>query len=51
MGIEPTAAEIASASHVEEKEVVDMDVRLQSGEASLDAPVGDAEGAPSRDST
>jgi RNA polymerase sigma-32 factor len=44
MGIEPTAAEIAKRLSVEEKEVVDMDHRLSSGEASLDAPVGDMEG-------
>jgi RNA polymerase sigma-32 factor len=43
-GIEPTAAEIAARLHVEEKEVVDMDRRLSSGEASLDAPVGDPDG-------
>ena len=44
MGIEPTAGEIAKRLSVEESEVVDMDRRLSSGEASLDAPVGDAEG-------
>ncbi|WP_437780111.1 RNA polymerase factor sigma-32 [Sorangium sp. So ce1097] len=44
MGIEPTAAEIAKRLSVDEKEVVDMDRRLASGEASLDAPVGDLEG-------
>ena len=44
LGIEPTAAEIASRLHVEEKEVIDMDRRLSSGEASLDAPVGDTDG-------
>jgi len=44
LGIEPTAAEIAKRLMVEEKEVVDMDRRLSSGEASLDAPAGDAEG-------
>ena len=44
LGIEPTAAEIAQRLHVEEKEVVDMDRRLSSGEASLDAPVGDPDG-------
>ncbi|MGK4009087.1 RNA polymerase factor sigma-32 [Sorangium sp. So ce1036] len=44
MGIEPTAAEIAKRLSVDEKEVVDMDRRLSSGEASLDAPVGDLEG-------
>src|SRR5262245_38563927 len=44
MGIEPTAAEIAHRLNVEEKEVVEMDRRLSSGEASLDAPVGDTDG-------
>ncbi|WP_338046541.1 RNA polymerase factor sigma-32 [Polyangium spumosum] len=44
MGIEPTAAEIARRLSVDESEVVDMDRRLSSGEASLDAPVGDSEG-------
>jgi len=44
MGIEPEASEIAKRLGVDEKEVVDMDRRLSSGEASLDAPVGDAEG-------
>ncbi len=44
MGIEPTAGEIARRLSVEESEVVDMDRRLSSGEASLDAPVGDSEG-------
>lgn len=44
MGIEPEAAEIAKRLGVEEKEVIDMDRRLSSGEASLDAPVGDSDG-------
>lgn len=44
LGIEPTAAEIAKRLLVDEKEVVEMDRRLSSGEASLDAPAGDAEG-------
>jgi RNA polymerase sigma-32 factor len=44
MGIEPTSAEIARRLSVDEKEVVDMDRRLASGEASLDAPVGDTDG-------
>ncbi|MFO0760163.1 MAG: RNA polymerase factor sigma-32 [Byssovorax sp.] len=44
MGIEPSAAEIARRLSVDEKEVVDMDRRLSSGEASLDAPVGDTDG-------
>ena len=44
MGIEPSAGEIARRLNVDEKEVVDMDRRLSSGEASLDAPVGDTDG-------
>jgi RNA polymerase sigma-32 factor len=44
LGIEPTSAEIALRLQVEEKEVIDMDRRLSSGEASLDAPVGDTDG-------
>ncbi len=44
MGIDPTADVIAERLGVEEKEVVEMDRRLSSSEASLDAPVGDAEG-------
>ncbi len=44
LGIEPTAAEIAQRLSVDESEVIDMDRRLSSGEASLDAPVGDSEG-------
>ena len=44
MGIEPTSAEIAKRLSVEEKDVIDMDRRLSSGEASLDAPVGDTDG-------
>ncbi|MBI5531978.1 MAG: RNA polymerase factor sigma-32 [Deltaproteobacteria bacterium] len=46
MGIEPSSAEIARRLNVEETEVVEMDRRLSSGEASLDAPVGDSEGRP-----
>lgn len=46
MGIEPTTAEIAQRLNVDEAEVIDMDRRLSSSEASLDAPVGDAEGRP-----
>jgi RNA polymerase sigma-32 factor len=46
MGIEPTSQEIARRLSVDEKDVVDMDVRLGSSEASLDAPAGDAEGRP-----
>ena len=44
MGVDPTAEVIAERLGVEEKEVVEMDRRLSSAEASLDAPVGDAEG-------
>jgi RNA polymerase sigma-32 factor len=44
MGIEPSSLEIAKRLQVDEKEVIDMDRRLSSGEASLDAPVGDSEG-------
>ncbi len=46
LGIEPSAAEIARRLAVDEKEVVEMDRRLSSGEASLDAPVGDSDGRP-----
>jgi RNA polymerase sigma-32 factor len=44
LGIDPTNEEIAKQLNVPESEVADMDVRLQSSEKSLDAPVGDAEG-------
>ena len=44
MGIDATPALIAENLGVEEKEVIEMDRRLSSAEASLDAPVGDAEG-------
>jgi RNA polymerase sigma-32 factor len=44
MGIDPTDAEIAKQLNVPEADVKEMDVRLSSGEKSLDAPVGDAEG-------
>lgn len=46
MGIEPTSEEIAKRLHVEEREVIEMDQRLASREASLDAPIGDTEGRP-----
>jgi RNA polymerase sigma-32 factor len=46
MGIEPTAEVIASRLGVDAQEVTDMDRRLSSGEASLDAPVGDGDGRP-----
>lgn len=44
LGIDPDPHLIAERLGVEEKEVIDMDRRLSSGEASLDAPVGDGEG-------
>ncbi|MEM6787063.1 MAG: RNA polymerase factor sigma-32 [Myxococcota bacterium] len=44
MGIEPTHKVIADRLGVKEKEVRDMDRRLSSSEASLDAPLGDSEG-------
>ena len=44
MGIDPTPTEIASRLGVDEQEAIDMDRRLSSSEASLDAPVGDQEG-------
>lgn len=44
MGIDPSPKLIAERLNVEEKEVVDMDVRLGASEASLDAPVGDTDG-------
>ena len=49
MGIDPTNAEIAKQLNVPESEVAEMDVRLQSSEKSLDAPVGDAEGRVDRE--
>ncbi len=44
MGIDATPQLIAENLGVEEQEVIEMDRRLSSAEASLDAPVGDAEG-------
>ena len=44
LGIDPTNAEIAKQLNVPEQDVAEMEVRLQSSEKSLDAPVGDAEG-------
>jgi RNA polymerase sigma-32 factor len=44
MGIEPTAELIAERLNVPERDVVSMDMRLAAGDASLDAPVGTAEG-------
>ena len=45
-GINPDSAEIAKRLDVSESEVIDMDRRLSSGDASLDAPIGDADGKP-----
>ncbi len=47
MGIEPTAEVIAKRLDVSEEDVVQMDRRLSSGEASLDVPAraGDGQGA------
>lgn len=47
MGQEQDIAEIAKILGVEEADVVEMDQRLASGETSLDAPVGDADGRES----
>jgi RNA polymerase sigma-32 factor len=44
MGIEPTHAEIAKRLSVDEKDVVEMDRRLASNDASLDTPIGDSDG-------
>jgi RNA polymerase sigma-32 factor len=44
MGIDPTPELIADRLHVTADEVIHMDRRLSSGEASLDAPVGGAGG-------
>ncbi len=44
MGIEPTHAEVALRLNVDEKDVVEMDRRLASGDASLDVSIGDSEG-------
>jgi RNA polymerase sigma-32 factor len=44
MGIEPTHAEVALRLNVDEKDVIEMDRRLASGDASLDVTVGDSEG-------
>ena len=49
MGIDPTDAEVAKQLNVPESDVAEMDVRLQSSEKSLDAPVGDAEGRVDRE--
>ena len=44
MGIDATPALIAERLGVKEGEVIEMDRRMASGEASLDAPLGDSEG-------
>jgi RNA polymerase sigma-32 factor len=44
MGIEPTSQLIAERLNVPERDVISMDMRLASGDASLDAPVGTADG-------
>ncbi len=44
LGINPTVTDLAQRLDVDEQEVIDMDLRLSSSEASLDAPVGDQEG-------
>lgn len=44
MGIDPTPQIIADRLGVKEKEVIEMDTRMGSSEASLDAPLGDSEG-------
>ncbi len=44
MGIDPTPDEVAKRLGVEPQEVIEMDHRLSSAEASLDAPVGDSDG-------
>ena len=44
MGIEPTSSEIAARLDVTEAEVDEMEKRLARGDASLDAPVNEADG-------
>jgi RNA polymerase sigma-32 factor len=44
MGIEPSHAEIAKRLDVDEKDVIEMDRRLASSDASLDTPIGDSDG-------
>jgi RNA polymerase sigma-32 factor len=44
MGIEPTHEEIAKRLDVDKREVREMDLRLSGSDASLDVPVGDADG-------
>jgi RNA polymerase sigma-32 factor len=60
-GFEPTSRLLAERLDVPEQDVVDMDVRMNGGELSIDAPVGDdgqstiadrlAEGGPGIDDT
>jgi RNA polymerase sigma-32 factor len=44
MGVEPTPELIAERLNVPERDVISMDMRLGSGDSSLDAPVGTGEG-------
>ncbi|MBW2457088.1 MAG: sigma-70 family RNA polymerase sigma factor, partial [Deltaproteobacteria bacterium] len=44
MGVDPTPQLIAERLGVKETEVIEMDQRLASSDASLDAPLGDSEG-------
>ena len=44
MGIEPSHEELARQLDVDEQEIIDMERRLGSKEASLDAPVGSSDG-------
>ncbi len=44
MGIRPTAEVVAKELGVSETDVTEMDIRLSSGEKSLDAPLNDGEG-------
>jgi len=44
MGIDPTPQLIADELGVKESEVIEMDRRMSSSEASLDAPLGDGDG-------
>lgn len=46
MGIDPTPETIAARLDVPVDEVIHMDRRLSSGEASLDAPIGQGDGRP-----
>jgi RNA polymerase sigma-32 factor len=48
MGIEPTHEEIAKRLEVDPKDVREMDLRLSSGDSSLDVPVGESDGTTSR---